>query len=238
MVYFLLQNLNSRLKKEKDDCDELRNMLSEESKDDEKQNRLVRELQRKMKDLQSSIDDLENKWRTEKDKVAKLNSDIFQITAEKTKFQKLSKGLREDVDDITSKYTREKSEVERLEEELAKLRRENTDSKNVMDIDSVVSSFEEKIRRLTAECDSFEEKYKYEKREKAEFEDKFHRVKSEVSFSFLNSHSSYIFHPISPTSIIDGFSGIRLIFALTSLGFFIVLGLRLYISSNISEDVR
>ena len=182
MVYFLLQNLNSKLKKEKDECDELRNMLSEESKDDEKQNRLVRELQRKMKDLQSSIEDLDNKWRTEKDKVAKLNSDIFQVTAEKTKFQKLSKGLREDVDDITSKYTREKSEVERLEEELAKLRRENTDSKNVMDIDSVVSSFEEKIRRLTAECDSFEEKYKYEKREKAEFEDKFHRVKSEVSF--------------------------------------------------------
>ena len=173
-------------------------MLSEESKDDEKQNRLVTELQRKMRDLQSSIDDLENKWRTEKDKVARLNSDIFQLRAEKTKFQKLSKGLREDMDDLTSKYTREKSEVERLEEELAKLRREQTDSKNTIDVESIVGSFEEKIRRLTAECDSFEEKYKYEKREKTEFEDKFHRVKSEVRLSFLNSrkqstccHSSY-----------------------------------------------
>lgn len=156
-------------------------MLSEESKDDDKQDKVVRELQRKVKDLHVTIEDLENKWRMEKDKVNKLNSDIFTITGEKTKFQKLSKGLREDVDDLTNKYTREKSEVERLEEEIAKLRREHTDSKNVVDVESVVSSFEEKIRRLTAECDSFEEKYKYEKREKTEFEDKFHRVKSEVS---------------------------------------------------------
>ena len=156
-------------------------MLSEESKDDDKQNKLVRELQRKVKDLNIVIEDLENKWRIEKDKVNKLNSDIFIITGERTKFQKLSKGLREDVDDLTNKYTREKSEVERLEEEISKLRREHTDSKNVVDVESVVSSFEEKIRRLTAECDSFEEKYKYEKREKTEFEDKFHRVKSEVS---------------------------------------------------------
>jgi chromosome segregation ATPase len=240
MVYFLLQNLNSKLKKEKDECDELRNMLSEESKDDEKQNRLVRELQRKMKDLQSSIDDLDNKWRTEKDKVAKLNSDIFQITAEKTKFQKLSKGLREDVDDITSKYTREKSEVERLEEELAKLRRENTDSKNVMDIDSVVSSFEEKIRRLTAECDNFEEKYKYEKREKAEFEDKFHRVKSEVSFlpkfTIDKSFFLYISSNISDLKY-RGIFRDKLNIRPKIPGFFIVLGLRLYISSDISEGV-
>lgn len=171
------------MKKEKDECDQLRAMLGEESKDDDKQNKLVRELQRKVKDLDIAIEDLENKWRMEKDKVNKLNSDIFIITGEKTKFQKLSKGLREDVDDLTNKYTREKSEVERLEEEISKLRREHTDSKNVMDVDSVVSSFEEKIRRLTAECDSFEEKYKYEKREKTEFEDKFHRVKSEVSGS-------------------------------------------------------
>lgn len=178
-----MQNLNSRLKKEKDECEELRAMLGEESKDDEKQNKLVRELQRKIKDLHISIEDLENKWRLEKDKVLKLNTDLYQITAEKTKFQKLSKGLREDVDDLTSKYSREKTEVERLEEELTKLRREHTDSKNVMDVDSIVFSFEEKIRRLTAECDSYEEKYKYEKHEKAEFEDKFHRVKSEVSLN-------------------------------------------------------
>ena len=170
-------------------------MLGDESKDDEKQNRLIRELQRKVKDLNISIEDTENKWRMEKDKVSKLNSDIFMLTAEKTKFQKLSKGLREDVDDLTSKYTREKSEVERLEEELAKLRRENTDSKNVMDVDSIVTSFEEKIRRVTAECESFEEKYKYEKREKAEFEDKFYRVKSEVSFQFYCTGSKA--HPAS-----------------------------------------
>ena len=181
MKSFLLQELNRKLKKEKDECDQLRAMLSEESKDDDKQNKLVRELQRKVKDLNIVIEDLENKWRIEKDKVNKLNSDIFIITGERTKFQKLSKGLREDVDDLTNKYTREKSEVERLEEEISKLRREHTDSKNVVDVESVVSSFEEKIRRLTAECDSFEEKYKYEKREKTEFEDKFHRVKSEVS---------------------------------------------------------
>ena len=156
-------------------------MLSEESKDDEKYNKVIRELQRKVKDLDITIEDIDNKWRTEKDKVNKLNADIFMLNAEKTKFQKLSKGLREDVDELTSKYTREKSEVERLEEELARLRREHTDSKNTVDVDSIITSFEEKIRRLTAECDSFEEKYKYEKREKAEFEDKFHRVKSEVS---------------------------------------------------------
>ena len=173
--------MNRQLKKEKDECDQLRAMLSEESKDDEKYNKVIRELQRKVKDLDITIEDIDNKWRTEKDKVNKLNADIFMLNAEKTKFQKLSKGLREDVDELTSKYTREKSEVERLEEELARLRREHTDSKNTVDVDSIITSFEEKIRRLTAECDSFEEKYKYEKREKAEFEDKFHRVKSEVS---------------------------------------------------------
>lgn len=156
-------------------------MLTEESQDDDKQNRFIRELQRKINDLHVSIEDMENNWRMEKDNVSKLTSDIFQLSAEKTKFQKLSKGLRDDVDDLSSKYAREKSEVERLEDELTKFRRDNTDSENVNGVDSVVASFEEKIRRLISECDSFEEKYKYEKREKIEFEDKFHRVKSEVS---------------------------------------------------------
>ena len=177
--------MNANLKKEKDECNHLRSILGEESKDDEKQNKLVKELQRKLEDLHDLTGDLENKLRMEQDKVNKLNADISQLSIEKTKSQKLSKGLREDVDDITRKYTREKSEVERLEEELTRLRREHTDSKNVMDIESVVNGFEEKIRRLTAECDSFEEKYKYERREKVEFEDKFHRVKNEVSLNLF-----------------------------------------------------
>ena len=177
-----IEVLSEKLKKEKVDCEKLRFMFSEEeSKDDAKQGNVIRELERKIKELNDDTEGLDKKWRTSKDQVMELNTRIFQLNMEKTKFEKLSKGYKEDVDELKGKFSREKDEVARLEEDLAKLRREQNDSNSFGDVEHIVSGLEEKIRRLTADCDNAEEKYKYERREKADFEDKFHRAKSEVA---------------------------------------------------------